>query len=380
LRRHVEFSLFTMTTRVDRGPVTGYLDADAGMTRESAGSLSGEQVKVKDAISVLEDAREEISMHHSEKVEAKEFAEREIEGGESTLRIRIEQIEAYLQATHQFRDPRHLADVIRLMQHSRRPRDVARREARTRAGQYALLRLALQDAHKRVLPVEVIEQLEDALEELERESGGEILAGLNTAEVAAEFASSAEGVENFQQAYTDIVLGEGSFAQTLLVVLQRLAGARGEGFQRGLTALLNALGADLKATNSSTDRTRLQALIQDVYQLEVAGSVLEGCTKLSTNIATRFGIDSVDPLALMQELVLLTNERWITPQRLRSLAEKFNIAGLLQRITFHTGTKTVLRRMPVKVFPDADARHSVLGTAQQVLDETVAEEEERLGQ
>src|SRR5262249_47581028 len=155
--------------------------------------------------------------------------------------------------------------------------------------------------------------------------------------------------------YSDIVLGESTFAQTLLVVLQRLAGAQGEDFKRGLQALLRALGADLSATRPSTEPTRLQALVQDVYQLEVAGTVLENCTQLSQTIAQRYGIEGVIPMELMKELVALTNERWVVPARLRALAEKFRVIGLPERIAFHTGTKTVLRKMPPRVYADADS-------------------------
>jgi type III secretion protein W len=364
--------------RIDHHSI-GHLGAGVGMTHERPGSLAGEQVRVKSAISVLEDAREEISMHHSEKVEAKVFGERRIAGGRPGTRLRIEQIEAYLEATRQHRDPRKLQEALTRLQTSRHPREQARREARAPAQQFALLQLALQDARKRLLPAQTLEQLEDALEDLEQESGDQIHAGLNTAVAAADFAPTAEGVETFQQAYTDIVLGEPTFAKTLQLVLQRLAGAEGEDFKRALKALLCALGADLSAARSSTDPVRLQALVQDVYQLEVAGTVLDGCAQLSQRMASQFNVAGVIPLALMQELVALTTERWITPQRLRALAQRFLVAHVRARIAFHTGTKTLLRKMPTKVFADAESREGVLGSVQLVLDEDAAEEEEGYG-
>lgn len=365
--------------RVDTHHIPDLFNPTAGLTHDRAGSLAGEQVRVKDAASVLDDAKEEIGMHHSEKVEAKDFSERMFEGSQHVQYMRVEQIEKYLDSTQRFRDPRGLAEITKRLQASARPRIGVQRESRSVAHQFALLQFALADARAISLPIEVIERLEEALEELDHQAGPEIRAGLNSAQAAAGFEPTAQGVENFQQAYSDIVLGETTFAQTLLVVLQRLSGARGEDFQRGLQALLQALGADLSATRASTAPQRLQALVQDVYQLELAGSVLEDCRELSGSIAGRFGVESVIPLELMKELVGLTGERWVTPARLGGIAEKFGLSSLLQRIAFHSGTKSVLRKMPVKVFRDEDARQGVLNSAQAVLDEAIAEEEERQG-
>lgn len=359
---------------------TGFLDAGAGMTRERAGLLAGEQVRVKDAISLLEDAREEISMHHSEKVEAKEFGEREISAHRPIRKMHVEQIDAYLQASKRFPEGRDLAELVKRLQAHNRPGELAQSQSRTPAHRFALLYAALHDARRRGLSADVVERLEEALEDLEWASRDEITAGLNSAHAAAEFGVTAERVETFQQTYADIVLGEHTLAQTLLVVLRRLTDAQGQDFRKGLKALLNALGADLKAAHSSTDPVRLQALVQDVYHLEVAGTVLEECITLAATLARRFGIDGVPPRELMQELVALTAERWLLPSRLRAMAERFGAAALLARIAFFTGSKAALRKMPVKVFADADTRLDVIDCLQSALDEAVAEEEEGQGE
>jgi type III secretion protein W len=96
-------------------------------------------------------------------------------------------------------------------------------------------------------------------------------------------------------------------------------------------------------------------------------------------MAARFELKGIVPMQLMQELVAMSNDRWLAPQRLRELAARFGVELLLARIAFHTGTKTALRKMPVKVFPDGEVRRAMLDTMQQVLDEAVAEEEEKEG-
>lgn len=367
--------------RIDHNATAGRLDEGVAAVQWRTGSLSGEQVMLrpKDAVSVLEDAREEISMHHSEKVEAKEFSEREIGGTLPSRRMRIEQLEAYREATRRFEDQAELAALVRLMQAGTRPGDVARGASDLAADQFVLLQFALHDARRRGMSADVLERLDETIADLEADAGAEIRAGLNTVQVAASFSPTAQGVRAFQKAYTDIVLGQESLSKTLDIVLQRLSGPDGEEFDSGLRSLLNALGADLKASAPSADTVRLQALVQDVYQLEVVGSLLEECRRLSVAMSDRLGLPGMVPLALMQEIVAVINERWVTPQRLRAMAEKFLARAMLARIAFHTGTRNVLRRIPVKVFHDLDSRQGLLDAVQVVLDEAVAEEEEGEG-
>jgi len=355
----------------------GRFTAQLSATRDRAGSLAGEQVQVKSQLSLLESAREEISAYVAIKSEAKTLKQRKVGAGPAVRRMKLEQVQAYLDAARRFPDPRAQADLARRMQASVRPRDVVERGLRQPAHQFAMLQFALDDALRRSLPSDVTERLQEALDELVHEHGEGIQAGLNTIQVAADFAADADGIDNFQQAYTDVVLGEKTLAQTLLVVLQRLSGLRGQDFERGLKALLSALGADLSAASPSREPVRLQALVQDVYQLEVASSVLESCKRLSSRIAALYGIETVEPLDFMQALVTFTGDRWVLPARMLALAQAFQVAGLPVRLTFYAGLRDALHLIPTRVFADLEARNSVLGSAQEVYDRTVAEEEER---
>lgn len=357
-------------------------DVQAVTGRQRSGSLNGEQVVVPPSseLSLLEYAREELSAAIAiHKGESKTFGQRKFGAGVGVRRMQIDQIQAYLDATRRHPDPKQLADTVKLLQDSARPRDVAQRASQSPAHWFALLQYALDDALRGNLASDVAERLRDALEDLELEYGSQIQAGLNTAQVAAEFAPDSEGVETFQRTYTDIVLGEQTFAQTLQLVLKRLGGAQGQDFQRGLQALLAALGAELAAVRASTQPERLQALVQDVYRLQVACTALEECAAIAKEVSQRFGILTVNPAELMKDLVTYTSDRWVMPGRLMELAQKFMVAGLPERLAFHRGTRNALRKLPVWVFLGLDERDSLLKAAQQVYDETVAAEEERLG-
>ncbi len=368
--------------RIDNNPLaSARINATGAVARQGSGSLNGEQVvQAKSDASILEDAREELSVAIAvHKGESKTFRQRQVAAGGGVRRMQIEQVQAYLDATRRHPDPAELANLAKRIQDAARPRDVAQQSSQSPAHWFALLQFALHDAQRRGLPDDVVERLRDALEDLDLEYGSEIQAGLNTAQVASEFAPDSKGVETFQRTYTDIVLGEQTFAQTLQLVLKRLGGVQGQDFERALKALLGALGAELTAARASTQPERLQALVQDVYRLQVAGTALEECTAIAKEVAQRFGILTVNPAELMKDLVTYTSDRWVMPGRLMELAQKFMVAGLPERLAFHRGTREALRKLPVWVFLGLDERDSLLKVAQQVYDETVAAEEERLG-
>lgn len=362
------------TTRVDTSHSNSPFPGGAAMSRLQSGLLAGETVVVtKSAIAMLEDSREEISMAYSEKAERKRFTERRVGGASPVQLMRVEQLNAYLDSTRRY-DAQARAAIVRDVQAGR----LEAAASTVPADRFTLLQLALHDARQRSLPAEVMQRLQDALDGMEIAFGSVIRAGLNSADAAGKFAPTGSGVRVFQKTYSDIVLGESTFSKTLTLVLQRLAGKEGDDLQRGLHALLHALGTDLGASRSSTDPLRLQSLVQDIYQMEVVCSVLDDCKRLAADIATRFGANGVVPFALMQELVMLTAERWVAPLRLRQMAEKFALKLLLERIAFHAGTRSLLRKMPVQVFADLEAREGVLDSAQALLDELIAEEEQQV--
>lgn len=366
--------------RVDGSPVMGQTDLGAAPqqgSRGGTGALAGEQVRVKDAASILADAAEEISLHTAEKVEDKEFGEREIDTGEPMQAMLVQEINAYLEACKNFDDPKKLADLAKRMQSGQEnPREMARRESREPADQYVLLQYALADAEKNGLSADVVERLQDAIADLEMEAGPRIRAGIHSMAVAGAHGRDAAEVAAFQSTYRDVVLGDNSLAQTLKLVVERLGGPQGEDFARGLQGLIKALGADLSAARPSTDANRLTALVQDLYQLEVAATVLDGARELSANLAAKHGQCGVEPVELMKELVTVTGERWVGAARFTGLAERFNLHDVGAQIAFHTATKAMVREMPPKVFPDPEARQAVIDAAQGALDAAIDREEE----
>lgn len=342
------------------------------------GTLRGTQVQVEDsATSVLADAAEELVMFAAEKVEHKSLDERKVSADKPIDVMHVEEIMAYLDAAKVTDDPQHLAAIAkRLLSGQENPQELARRESRDPTGQYALLQYALHEGMGNGTSEEILDSLRDALADLEMEHGPQIRSTLNTIGVAAEFGSGAEEIAAFQSTYQDVVLGEATLAQTLALVLDKLSGRDGDDFAHGLHSLIKAMGQDLAAARPSIDATRLQTLVQDLYQLEVTATVVAGCKDLAATLAEKHGCANLQPIALMKELVAVTNEKWVSASRFSGLADKFGIREVGAQIAFHAATRGLLREMPVKVYPDSDVRQSILNAAQEALDHAIDLEEE----
>lgn len=340
------------------------------------GNLRGETVEVKDVGDILADAAEEISVHMSQKDELKKHGELSLESDKSEQILQIEEINAYLDMVGAFSDPKKLAELAKRMQSGEEnPRELARQQSRDPAHQYVLLQHALAEGKSAGISQAALERLQDAIADLEMERGPEIRAGINTVGVALGVSTSPAERENFQDAYRDVVLGQSSLSQTLKTVFDRFASEGSNQVGEKLHGLIKALGADLSAARPSTDANRLQALVQDLYQLEVAVTVLDRCSELANLLQDKFAPSRLQPLEMMKSLVAVTGEKWVGATRFTGLADQQQVSQVPAQIAFHSTVKDILRQIPPAIFADADTRQSVLNASQEALDMAIDKED-----
>ncbi|CAB3666175.1 MAG: type III secretion system gatekeeper subunit SctW [Achromobacter pulmonis] len=364
--------------RIDAGlPASAFSSttshADSQHGQQQVGTMLGQAAMAVEGEVSLADAAEELSLHMAEKTEDKHHAERKI-GREAPLQLlSTEAIVAYLAESHDADAQEKLIELARHLLAGRAdPRQAAAQAFGDPARQYLGLQYALRQGEREGAPEAVLDGLREALADLELESGPQIRASLNTVGAAAGYADDAQGVADFQRTYQDVVLGENSLAKTLSLALERFGG---QDVTRGLQQLIQALGLDLAAARPSTSPDRLQALMQDLYQLGVAVTVLDGCGELGEKMAREHG----KPLAaerLMQDLVNISNEKWLSESRFTALAASHGADSVAARIAFLGGVRAVLKDLPLPMFPDMDARQSALGAAQLALDAAIDEEYE----
>lgn len=364
--------------RIDAGGISpGFssLGQQPGFSTDQpkTGTLMGEHaVLLTDGVSSLNDAAEEISLHMAEKTESKHHAERKVKPERPMELMQPAEIIEMLQ---QSQDPNAQAKlealVEKLLSGHGSPRQQTAQAFGDVSQQFLALQYALRKGEQDGASPDVLETLRDALADLEIDSGPQIRAGLNALGSATEFASDASGVLAFQNTYRDIVLGENTLGKTLDLALDRFGG---KDMARGLAQLVAALGQDLSSTRPSTDPNRLQALTSDLYHLQVAATVLDGCAELSDSMHSK-GQGSPDSERLMRDLVSLTGEKWLSESRFTSLAQQHGVTSPEGRVALLTGIKSLLRDLPVQVFPDSDTRQATLSATQDALDMAIDEED-----
>jgi len=354
---------------------------DAGLRQDDAGHaaltgrLDGKQVTVDNGPDELADAAEEISLYQAEKTETKHTAERKKELYQALPLMDPEAIDAYVNAAQDDNGKGKLAALTkRLLSGQGDPLAAARQAFSQPAMQYLGLQHALHQGGREGADAGVLDALREALADLEMDHGPSIRADLNTIGAAAEGAGDAAQVASFQSTYRDVVLGQSDLAGTLKLALERF----GEGdFSAGLGRLTRALGQDLAAARPSTDPARLQGLVRDLYHLSVASTVLDGCRELLDDQQQRHGVAAPagGAVALMQDLVSASAEKWVMGSRFTGLADKHAQGNVQAAIGFLTGVKTLLHEMPVQIFVDGDQRQTVFNAAQEALDAAIDREE-----
>lgn len=220
---------------------------------------------------------------------------------------------------------------------------------------------------------QILAQFEEALAEFDAQHGPAIRASLNTIGVASENAPNKEQLKAFQSTYRDVVLDTQSVAETLKTVLKDFGEAR---FSEGLQQMIRALGQDLNAARPSTSPVRLTQLVQDLYHLQVVGTILENCGDLCAELITRNQPSKLSSQQLMERLIGLAGERWMNGQRILDLTSACEIYVLGTQIFFMTSIRRLLKRLPTKIFFDDDCRNSVLNASQEALDTLIAREDE----
>ena len=364
-------------SRIDAfNPATPSFDTalrQGGAGQSAVGQFAGQQVQVDDANSVLSDAAEEISLHHSEKAETKHTSERKKEATRPLELMSPEAIMAYMEAAQAYEDPEELVQLAkRMLSGQGDPAAQAKKAFGEPTQQFMALQYALQQGEREGARAEVLDALREALDDLEMEHGPRMRADVNTIGAAGQGAQGQAEVAQFQSTYRDVVLGNPSLAGTLKLALERF----GEGdFAAGLARLTQALGQDLAAARPSADPTRLQNLVQDLYHLGVAATVLDASRELHARIGEQHGPLKGTPVALMQDLVGISAEKWVSGARFTSLAEKFGATGVEAQIHFLTGLKVLMRDMPVKVFVDGDQRQTIFQAVQDALDAAIDKED-----
>jgi type III secretion system TyeA family effector delivery regulator len=78
---------------------------------------------------------------------------------------------------------------------------------------------------------------------------------------------------------------------------------------------------------------------------------------------------------LMRELLEMTTQRWIDPERFIQITNRLGVKTSEMRIYFLTQLREKVRQIPLKLYPVADIREKMLDALQQAMDTEISREE-----
>jgi type III secretion protein W len=254
----------------------------AGPSAAGSGIWQGTPVSVSQAPSALGDAAEEVSLHLAHRVESRVHADRRLQAIRRPVVLSTDQVHSYLEKVGRIDMLNGLVSGTEKLLGS--PDKAALRETldRLTSGDPTLRYLLLQHARSsglaRGATPDVLSRLDEAIADLNDQSGETIQAHLTSAEHAARHASHPEEIRRFQGT-VQALLGQ----PTLALALQEVIGLAKEsetGLQSAVDNLMRALGACLPLLGPAREKALLQTLITDLYHLKSLKTVFVECRLL----------------------------------------------------------------------------------------------------
>lgn len=77
----------------------------------------------------------------------------------------------------------------------------------------------------------------------------------------------------------------------------------------------------------------------------------------------------------MRELLEMTTQRWVDPDRFIQITNKIGVNNSEMRIYFLTQLREKVRQIPLKLYPVPDIREKLLDALQQAMDTEISREE-----
>ncbi len=347
--------------------------ARAGGIGKAAGEWNGLKVKVTDAESLLANAAEEVGFAASEKVEKLLSKRRKPEAKGQKADV-VPPPQEKLQEMREAMGGR-LKDLLD--------------QVRQSGGNPAALKEALQgfpDPTERHAAMQWLEEqfeAEPSLKEmvqrerraLEAASPSEIQAGYNLHGLAAE---EVGGPEAGTDLYRRTILGHGNVTDMLEEILKKYGTKDLEG---ALDFLRRAVGVDLSATNSSTDKRELEAVNNDLYHMRAIGNFSRqfeaDLDKLRQDRGKTplpgAGVDTLRVLFKAKDQRLVQLDGLKTALKLEGRSDpEYDVQALSK-------TRQLARNLPAKLFTDEDSRQRLLGVSQKLLDTAIDLEDEMRG-
>ncbi|MCP3877891.1 MAG: YopN family type III secretion system gatekeeper subunit [Sulfitobacter sp.] len=359
------------------------IGANAGVQTSKApvqGAYRGERVVAQSQTSLIEDAAEELTSSIGEHQE-KELSKRDIKEGKRSDQLdRIMKLKHIEEMVNNLKDMRKedlqrvLAQLTRMKNATpRQLREHAREEFKEPAHQFAALSALVEGLKDQGAPKQQIEAAEAALQQLMDEEGPAVNAGINVSPTAEAFSSESLGdVQDLRDAYRDAVLDYQGMSEAYDSLLEKYGP---DDLAHAIKYLMEGLGADMSAKGSSLEKSKLNAILNDMYRLEVLTGMLEACDDLVQKTKNQGATTPIRGSDLLKEVLDMQQDKWLRPEKIRPLPQKMGVQGILGEINFLREFKGLARDIPEKAYAEPEQRQRFLDAIQTASDEAIEIEE-----
>jgi type III secretion protein W len=399
-----------MPDRIDQSIQAGQPRRDAG-DRESwvvSGNYRGEKVvHQRGVVSLLENVIEEGTLSESLVVQKQLLARKVASERMAEMNKKLlERAQVYMRELPDMGGPEKFMQFLEQIrqggrQSSRQLMQEAGEFFKDLSHQYAGLSFA-REVLEEGGQSELVASLRDAADELMKEHGPEIRAGLNISQTANEFAKQGFGnVQGLRDFYRDTVLNFDNLDDTYRSISENrdlyicsvcgytckkrppevcpACGAGGRDFIYNEAEMLNtvkflvkAVGCDLQSRGPSISPVELKHVVDELYQLEVLGNVHKDCFNLLKNVQQQFEM-RIESTAqdLMDQVMALRRESFVRGDDVIRDALPSDVKEIVAKIYFLREFLNLIKKIPLKVYDELESREKIIDAAQEALDTAI---------
>ena len=354
----------------------------AAQTPVEVGRAMGMAVVVEqNPAAELQDAMEELSMHFEEKA-AKKLGERKLGETRSRASAYLEAVEAWEKTLPDMPDrefmDRALRNLRQAMQNGGDLPDAGRLLQELAKGsedpshQFAMLDIleaALGEGDGALRDL-----VGAAREQLVKEKGAEVSAGINLAREVNARATTPEEMQSLRDLYRGEVIG----FTTPQDCYRSLVASRGiAGLSAAIEFLLAGCGADLQSPSPSQMPEELRRIMLDLQCVQVLRTVFDRLAALVSRMSAQFGETCRFGGEAMTGKVLDFTERpFVSARDIAGFVAESGIVKLLAQMDFCREMMGVFRQLSSRLFSSEEDRARLVDATQEHLDGLVSLEDE----
>ncbi len=354
----------------------------AAQTPVEVGRAMGMAVVVEqNPAAELQDAMEELSMHFEEKA-AKKLGERKLGETRSRASAYLEAVEAWEKTLPDMPDrefmDRALRNLRQAMQNGGDLPDAGRLlQELAKGSEDPSHQFAMLDILEAALG-EGDEALRDlvgaAREQLVKEKGAEVSAGINLAREVNARATTPEEMQSLRDLYRGEVIG----FTTPQDCYRSLVASRGiAGLSAAIEFLLAGCGADLQSPSPSQMPEELRRIMLDLQCVQVLRTVFDSLAALVSRMSAQFGETCRFGGEAMTGKVLDFTERpFVSARDIAGFVAESGIVKLLAQMDFCREMMGVFRQLSSRLFSSEEDRARLVDATQEHLDGLVSLEDE----